>query len=232
MNQELLQVRQIPAVLYGKNANKVWLFVHGKCGCKEEGLAFAEIVCPKGWQVLAIDLPAHGARKEEPGFDPWHVVPELREVMTWLRHRWGQICLRANSLGAWFSMLSFADTPPEKALLVSPVLNMEKLIIDMMRRAAVDEVQLEQKGEIPTISGEILSWKYLQYAKTHRIVRWDVPTEILYAGQDCLTDRNTAETFAMRFGCGISIMENGEHWFHTPEQLRFLQLWEEQQTIF
>lgn len=125
MKQEIYHTKHIPAVLYGEPSDRVWLFVHGKRGCKEEGAAFAETACPKGAQVLAIDLPEHGARKNETGFDPWHVVPELRDVMAQLRQRWAHIGLRANSLGAWFSMLALADTPPEKALLVSPVLDME-----------------------------------------------------------------------------------------------------------
>lgn len=227
MKQRNLQINQIPSVLYGEDSERVWLFIHGKCGCKEEGAAFAEVACPKGWQVLAIDLPEHGERKGETGLDPWHVVPELRGVMENLRQRGGCVRLRANSIGAWFSMLAFADMPPEKALFVSPVLDMEKLIRSMMLWAGVDEEQLEREGEIPTNFGETLSWRYLQYAKTHPILQWGAETAILYAGQDNLTTRNTVDAFVRRFDCGLAVMENGEHWFHTPEQLAVLRSWEE-----
>ncbi|MCI2105796.1 MAG: alpha/beta hydrolase [Intestinimonas sp.] len=224
------QIHDIPAILYGVNSNRIWLFVHGKCGYKEEAEAFAEIACPKGAQVLAIDLPEHGKRKSETGFDPWHVVPELREVMAYLRQRWMHICLRANSIGAWFSMLALPDMPPEQALFVSPVLDMEQLIRSMMIWASVDEAQLEREGEIPTNFGETLSWDYLQYAKAHPIVKWAAQTAILYAGQDNLTDRGTVNAFVSHFGCNLTVMENGEHWFHTPEQLNVLKSWEETNT--
>lgn len=227
MKQRNLQINQIPSVLYGEDSERVWLFIHGKCGCKEEGAAFAEVACPKGWQVLAIDLPEHGERKGETGLDPWHVVPELRGVMENLRQRGECVRLRANSIGAWFSMLAFADMPPEKALFVSPVLDMEKLIRSMMLWADVDEERLEREGEIPTNFGETLSWRYLQYAKTHPILQWSAETAILYAGQDNLTTRNTVDAFVRRFDCGLAVMENGEHWFHTPEQLAVLRSWEE-----
>jgi len=227
MKQRNLQINQIPSVLYGEGSERVWLFIHGKCGCKEEGAAFAEVACPKGWQVLAIDLPEHGERKGETGLDPWHVVPELRGVMENLRQRGECVRLRANSIGAWFSMLAFADMPPEKALFVSPVLDMEKLIRSMMLWAGVDEERLEREGEIPTNFGETLSWRYLQYAKTHPILQWGAETAILYAGQDNLTTRNTVDAFVRRFDCGLAVMENGEHWFHTPEQLAVLRSWEE-----
>ena len=49
MKEVLFQIEQLPAVLYGENADKVYLFVHGKCGYKEEAEDFAEIVCPSGW---------------------------------------------------------------------------------------------------------------------------------------------------------------------------------------
>lgn len=39
---------------------RVWLYVHGKGGCKEEAADFAALACPRGWQVLAADLPEHG----------------------------------------------------------------------------------------------------------------------------------------------------------------------------
>lgn len=226
------QVHDIPAVLYGEDSDRVWLFVHGKHGYKEEAEAFAESACSGGAQVLAIDLPEHGERKAVCGFDPWHVVPELREVMAVLRQRWAYVSLRANSIGAWFSMLAFSDTPLEQALLVSPVLDMERLIQNMMRWAAVDETRLEREGEIATDFGERLSWDYLQYVKGHSIKKWAASTAILYAGQDNLTDRRTIDAFVSRFGCELTVMEHGEHWFHTPEQLAFLQVWERKQTEY
>ena len=101
MKETVFQIGQIPAVLYGEEADKVYLFVHGKCGYKEEAEDFAETVCPRGWQVLGIDLPEHGSRKgETDAFDPWHAVPELQTVMVYAREHWSRIALRANSIGA------------------------------------------------------------------------------------------------------------------------------------
>ena len=65
----------------------------------------------------------------------------------------------------------------------------------------------------------------LTYAAEHRITKWDSPTAILYAGQDHLTVRETVDSFARRFGCTVTVMENGEHWFHTEEQLAVLDAW-------
>ena len=89
MQEQNIQIGRIPAVVYGTGSENVWLFIHGKQGCKEEGASFAETACANGWQVISIDLPEHGERRggaEE--LVPWTVVPELRSVMEYIRKRW------------------------------------------------------------------------------------------------------------------------------------------------
>ena len=36
---------------------------------------------------------------------------------------------------------------------------------------------------------------------------------------------DTVKAFAVGCGAGLTVMEHGEHWFHTEEQLRFLREW-------
>ncbi len=48
----LFDIGLTPALLIGEKSEKVFLFVHGLHGRKEEALAFAEIAAPKGYQVL------------------------------------------------------------------------------------------------------------------------------------------------------------------------------------
>ena len=225
MKQETFNIGEIPALLLGETSDKVFLFLHGKQGCKEEGILFANVVCPQGYQVLAIDLPRHGERKNgEAGFFPWVVVEELGGVMDHLQSRWKQIALRANSIGAYFALLRFETI--SSALLVSPILDMERLILDMMGWAGVGEEELEQLGEIATDFGETLSWDYLCYVRQHPIHRWGCPIRILYGGADTMTGRNTVDAFAAQSGATVTDLEQGEHWFHTPEQLEFLRAWE------
>lgn len=78
MKEKCFLLQEISAVLYGDSNEKLFLYIHGKMGSKEEAVHFAEIVCPKGYQVLSIDLPGHGERTGEmERFVPWEVVPEL-----------------------------------------------------------------------------------------------------------------------------------------------------------
>ena len=93
-----------------------------------------------------------------------------------------------------------------------------------MQWAQVTEEELEEKGVIHTEFGEDLSWEYLSYVRTHPIV-WTVPTQILYGGRDNLTSLATMQAFAAEHAAGLTVMEDGEHWFHTEEQMEFLDKW-------
>lgn len=150
MKTQKIEIGSIPALLYGKESRKVYLYVHGKMGCKEEALPFAELACPAGYQVLAIDLPEHGERKNGPErLLPWVVVPELQFIDQYARVHWRQVSLRATSIGAWFSMLALQEKALRRALFVSPIVDMEDLIGRMMQQANVTEEQLKAAGEIP-----------------------------------------------------------------------------------
>ena len=226
MRENKIMIEKIPVIVYGETSGNCFLYIHGKQGFKEEAESFAEITVPKGWQVLSIDLPEHGERKEEKDrFNPWCVVPELKMILQYMKHYWTKIRLRANSIGAWFVMQSFCGLEFEKCLFVSPVLDMEKLIQNMMQWAAVSEERLEAESLIPTDFGETLSWNYYEYAKAHPITEWQCRTDILYAENDQMTSWNTVTDFAERFHSSLAIMKDGEHWFHTPEQLDVLNKW-------
>lgn len=226
MKQKQTMIGHIPAVIYGSCSDKVYLFVHGQGGNKEEAESFAEIVLENDWQVLSIDLPEHGARKNETGrFFPWIVVPELQQIWDYMAVHWKQIAIRANSIGAWFSMLAFSDKNITRSLFVSPILDMEHLIYNMMGWAGVTEGLLEAKKTIPTPFGQTLSWDYLLYVKQHPIIKWNSETKVLYGTKDNLTERDVVDKFVNRFNCDLTVMEDGEHWFHTEEQLAVLYNW-------
>ena len=193
--------------------NSAILYIHGKGGSAKEADRFRAICT--GFDVLGVDYK---------GEFPWEAAPQIAAAYDEANRQYEHIILLASSIGAYFSMLALGEQKPDKALFVSPVLDMERLILDMMGWAGVSEQMLREKGEIPTNFGETLSWKYLRYVREHPIA-WQVPTEILYAGGDHLVSRQTVERFAAEHGAGLTVLENGEHWFHTEEQLAYLDNW-------
>ena len=112
----------------------------------------------------------------------------------------------------------------DKAYFISPIVNLEKLILDMINWAGTSKSELEKRKIIPVDCGDDLSWDYLQYVKNHKI-SWDVPTEILYGSADNLQSIETIQEFVMKESAKLTIMEGGEHWFHTDEQMSFLDQW-------
>ena len=163
------------------------------------------------------------------GFDyhaqtPWEAKDEFPRFFDLHSKGYDSVILIANSIGAYFSMNALAEKDISQAMFVSPIVDMERLITDMMIWSKVTEEELESKKEIPTEFGETLSWEYLCYVRQHPI-KWSIPTCILYGGKDHLTSRETISGFAERIGADLTVMEDGEHWFHTEEQMKVLDHW-------
>ena len=161
---------------------------------------------------------------------PWEAREEFPALFDAACQGCSSVEVVANSIGAYFTMCALAEKHIQKTYFVSPIVDMEKLISDMMVWAHVTGEELRAEKEIPTDFGETLSWEYLCYVREHPIHDWHCPICILYAGQDNMTSRQTVEEFTRHHGAQLTIMDNGEHWFHTPEQRKVLQTWEEAHT--
>ena len=191
------------------------VYVHGKGGSADEAEHYRPLFGGCECEVVGFDYRAQ---------TPWDAREEFPRFFEPLRTEYSSITLIANSIGAFFSMTSLSARHVDRALFISPVVDMERLIADMMARANVSEDELRVRKEIPTESGETLSWDWLCDVRSHPI-RWTVPTRILYGDRDFLTPPETMSAFAARIGAQLTVMPGGEHWFHTPEQMAFLDRW-------
>jgi len=226
MVSQPIMIERIPAIVWGESSKKAYIYVHGKKSRKEEAQGFALRAAQRGFQTLSFDLPEHGSRQNDPRpCDVWNGVGELGVIGGYAAQRWRGVSLFAVSLGAYFSLLAYRDYPLQSCLFLSPILNMERLIRNMMQWFGVGEKALMEKRTISTPIGETLGWDYYQYVKAHPIDRWNAPTAILYGSEDNLTEREVAEQFAARFHADLTVLEGGEHYFHTEEQLAFLNEW-------
>ena len=189
------------------------LYIHGKGGSAAESEHYRPLF--PDCEVFGLDYQT---------FTPWETGAEICQAVEKLKLEYENITLIANSIGAYFSMSAEVDGLISKAYFISPIVDMEKLIIDMMLYANVPEEELKERGMIRTDFGEDLSWEYLCYIREHPI-KWVAPTSILYGSNDNLTSPETVRTFAKQHNADLTMMENGEHWFHTDEQMRFLDDW-------
>lgn len=191
----------------------VVIYIHGKGGDAREAEHY-RLLFPN-CDVVGLDYKAQ---------TPWEAKEEFPALIDALRRGYGTVLLIANSIGAHFAMQSLTDRQIDRAYLISPIVDVERLILDMLAWAGVSEDALREKREIATPFGETLSWDYLCYERAHP-AQWRVPTEILYGERDSMTSRDTIQAFADRIGAGLTVMDGGEHWFHTEEQMAFLDAW-------
>lgn len=197
----------------------VVIYIHGKGGSAAESEHYKQLF--PDFEVIGLDYQT---------FSPWDTGKEIYNAIEKLKGKYENVILIANSIGAFFSMNAGIEGMIQKANFISPIVDMEKLITDMMKLANVTEQELESKGMIHTDFGEDLSWEYLNYVRCHSI-EWRVPTKILYGSKDHLMSIETITEFALKHQATLTVMEGGEHWFHTEEQMLFLDNWIKEKNV-
>ena len=235
MQKEKIKIDYIPGIIWGEKSKKVIIAVHGSMSNKEDEVIkiLAEIAVCKGYQVLSFDLPEHGERKENKTYlcKVQNAIKDLKIVLEYAKANYEQINLWGCSMGAYFSLLAYKGEKIEQALFLSPVVNMKIIIENMMKWSNVTEEILRNNQEIKTEYGPILYWDYYEYVKENPILNWNKKTSILYGSKDDMQEENIIKNFVKRFNCKLTILENGEHYFHTEEQLKFYKKWLEEEIL-
>ena len=226
----------IPAIIWGEKSNKVFIAVHGNMSDKEDKVIkiLAEKVVSKGYQLLSFDLPEHGERKDDTTYlcKVQNCVKDLEQIIEYAKNNYEEIYLWACSMGAYFSLLAYKDEDIKQCIFLSPVVNMRIIIDNMMLWSNTPEEMLKESQEIKTDFGQTLYWDYYEYVKNNPITNWNKNTSILYGDKDNLQDEKTIKDFCNKFNCELSILENGEHYFHTENQLKFYEEWIDKQIIY
>ena len=191
----------------------VVIYIHGKYGTVEEAEYYKKFFNEA--DIIGFEYTSEY---------PWDFQKEFSNFIDNIYIKYKKISIIANSIGAYFTMLSLTNKNIEKAFFVSPIVDMEKLITDMMFLENITEEELYKKKKIKTSFGETVSWDYLTFARKNPI-EWNIPTYILYGENDDLTSYETILNFTNKSKANLTIMKGGEHWFHTDEQIEFLNNW-------
>ena len=190
------------------------IYVHGKDGSSNETNHYKQFF-NDNYEVIGFDYKSKF---------PWQAKEEFQKYFDFIIPKYNEILLIGNSIGAYFSMISLSGKQIKKAMFISPIVDMENVILNMMKWENVSEEELEAKKIINTSFGESLLWEYLSYVRRNSII-WDIPTSILYGEKDDITPLKTINNFANKINANLTIMSDGEHWFHTEEQISFLDSW-------
>ena len=191
---------------------KLVIYVHGKEGNINEANHYKSLFIE--YDVIGFDYKAK---------TPWEAKKEFTLFFDSIKEKYDEIILIANSIGAFLAMYGFFEKKISKAFFISPIVDMETLILDMMRDLNINENELENKKEITTSFGETISWDYLCYLRNNPII-WKIPTYILYGEYDKLTSYNTIYKFKEKINASLTITK-AEHWFHTDEQMKSIDNW-------
>ena len=191
----------------------VVIYIHGKYGTAEEAEYYRKFF--NETDIIGFEYTSEY---------PWDFQKEFSNFIDNIYTKYKKISIIANSIGAYFTMLSLTNKNIEKAFFISPIVDMEKLIIDMMFLENITEEELYKKKEIKTSFGETISWKYLTFVRKNPI-EWNVLTYILYGEKDNMTSYEAILNFTNKSKANLTIMRDGEHWFHTDEQMEFLNNW-------
>ena len=191
----------------------VVIYIHGKYGTAEEAEHYKKIFNEA--DIIGFEYTSEY---------PWDFQKEFSNFIDNIYTKYKKISIIANSIGAYFTMLSLTNKNIEKAFFISPIVDMEKLITDMMVSENITEEELYKKKKIKTSFGETVSWDYLTFARKNPI-EWNVLTYILYGEKDNMTSYEAILNFTNKSKAHLTIMKDGEHWFHTDEQMEFLNNW-------
>lgn len=195
---------------------KAAVYIHGKGGSADEAHYYKKFF-DNEYDIIGFDYKSEL---------PWEVKVEFQKYFIDIFSKYNEVVLIANSIGAYFSLISISlyGNFIKKAMFISPVVDMEQLILDIMKKAGVSEKELSLKKIINTSFGESLSWEYLSYVRNNPI-KWNIPSSILYGKNDNITSLKIISDFANRINADLTVMDNGEHRFYTEKQMIFMDNW-------
>lgn len=212
----------------GENSSRMFIAVHGNMSSKSDIpiIILAEEASKLGYQILSFDLPEHGDRvKEHIPCKVQNCISDLEEIIEYAKEHSTSISLMANSIGAYFSLLAYKHEVLEQSLFLSPVVDMSRILHNIMKWSNITEEQLYMEQEITTSFGPTLYWDYYQYVMQNPIKEWEVPTSILYGKKDDLCEHDVVSCFAKGFNCDFQISNASEHHFHTEKDLTIYRNW-------
>ena len=125
---------------------------------------------------------------------------ELLKIYDYVKGKYEKISLWACSLGAFFSLLAYQCVKFNQCLFLSPVVDMQRLIENMMIWFEINEEKFKMnKKLIETPIGETLYYDYYCYVKEHSVTEWNSQTMILYGENDNLCEYEYIKKFAKSF---------------------------------
>lgn len=155
--------------------------------------------------------------------NPWEVKEKIVKEFTEISSRYKEVYVIANSIGAFYTYMYLSTFNIKKAFFISPLVNMKQVIEGLMKKNSISLERLENEKFIALDNGQVLSYDF--YKSLNDSDSWNVKTQILYGEKDKIVDQKSIFNFISNHNASLTVMKNGEHYFHTPGQLKFIKKW-------
>jgi|GEM_PF-1026643 len=224
---ETTEIDGVPAIVWGKPADKVILAIQGMFGCKEDApnVILAEEAEAYGYQVISIDLPGHGVRAENSDWIFTDCAADVRKVLDYATKNYAQVSMHGDSFGAYMILTECEEDALQQRLFISPAVDMLGAYQKWMDGCGITVDQLKAEQVVEADGYLPFRWDNYEFMENHPIKSCPKPTSIMYNENDEIFSKDLVTSFAEQYGCDLTIFEGGEHWVHTPEQLDFYREW-------
>ena len=155
--------------------------------------------------------------------NPWEVKDKIIHEFNEIAKKYKSIYIIANSIGSFYTYRYLSSFKIEKAFFISPLVDMKAMIEGLMKQYKISLDILKTRKIISFDNGQTLSYDFYESLKEKD--NWNIKTHILYGEKDKIVDKDSIFNFVVHHNSSLTIMENGEHYFHTPSQLRFIKKW-------
>ena len=202
-------IGDIPAKRFcAEKADKAVLALHGFGGSKDSWAikGLAQRLCPKGYDVVAIDWRCHGERQGEPSeLTIENCVEDMRIAERWIAENISQqYAIFATSFGGFVTLnrLEMFPCNAQKVMLRVPAVSMPDSILRIAKLTDPD-FTLEKAAEtgcIRTMVGIDVPYSFYESIKERSCVRecraWsEIPMAVVYARNDELVATEETEEF-------------------------------------
>ena len=155
--------------------------------------------------------------------NPWEAKDKLVKEFAKVTSNYKTIYVIANSIGAFYTFMYLSDFRIAKAFFISPLVNMRQVIEKTAKTHKITIEQLKERKIITLDDGQVLSYDF--YESLSIKDNWKTKTHILYGEKDKLVDKDSIYKFVTNHNSSLTVMKNGEHYFHTPGQLKYIRKW-------
>lgn len=155
--------------------------------------------------------------------NPWEVKEKIIDEFDEISKKYRRIFVIANSIGAFYAYKYLPSSKIEKAFFISPFVNMKQSIKKTMEKHSISIERLKEERIMELGDGRFLSYDF--YTSLDEKDDWKVKTHVLYGEKDRVVDKDSIFGFIANHNSSLTIMKNGEHYFHTPGQLKFIKKW-------